>query len=65
MIDTFSVQVSQSKNSALTKALYNLKYGSCVYKFQCAVDFLKKIILFISSYLGMMYDKNIWNTTEQ
>lgn len=65
MVDTFPVRVSQPEDSVLGKALYNPKYGSCVYKFQCAVDFLGRIILFSGPHLGTMYDGNIWNATEQ
>lgn len=65
MVNTFLVQVSQPEDSVLARALYNPKYGACVYKFQCVVDFLGRIILFTRPHLGIMYDGNIWNVTEQ
>ena len=64
MVDTFPVRVSEPEDSALGQVLFNPKYGSCVYKFQCAVTFLGVIPLFTGPHLGTSYDGNIYEATE-
>ena len=49
MVDTFPVCVSQPEDSLLLRTLFNPKYNTHVYKFQCAVDFLGRILLLTTS----------------
>ncbi len=44
-VDTFPMYVQQPINSELRKALYNPKYGGCVYKGQLGIDFLGMLML--------------------
>jgi hypothetical protein len=40
MVDTFPLRVLQPVHRPLARALYNPKYGGCIYKGQLAIDFL-------------------------
>ena len=63
IVDTFPLHVLQPHNSTLRRALFNPKYGGCVYKGQLGINFLGAIVLCTGPHLGLCYDGHIWQRT--
>jgi hypothetical protein len=59
VVDTVPIYVQQPQNSFLSKALYNPKYASTIYKIQLGFDFLGRIVVYSGPHLGTQYDGGI------
>jgi len=63
IVDTFPIHVSQPKNAAFARELYNTKYGGCIYKVLIIISFLGTILYLKAPFPGTVYDGHIYQDT--
>jgi len=63
IVDTFPIYVSQPSDASMARALFNPKYGGCIWKVLIVISFLGTILFFRAPYPGTVYDGHIWQDT--